>query len=195
MKNQNGTSIVIVDDEPIVRMDLKEILCSKNYNVVGEAGDGFEAIEICKDKRPDLVLLDIKMPLLDGLSAAKIILNEELADTVMFITSYSDDALLEKAKKLGASGYLVKPFNAKSVIPSIVMARESALRIKQLKAEKDNMADEIEKRKLVEKAKGLIMQKQSMTEKSAYDYIRELSRSKAVSMKRIAEIILIQYGE
>lgn len=194
MKNQNGISVVIVDDEPIVRMDLKEILLSKNYNVVGEAGDGFEAIEICKKFRPNLILMDIKMPLLDGLSAAKIIIDEKLAGTVMLITSYSDDALVEKAKQLGVSGYLVKPFNAKAIIPSVAIAMETSSRLKQMEDEKESMADEIEKRKLIEKAKGLVMQNQSMTEKEAYDYIRELSRAKNVSMKRIAEIILIQYG-
>jgi two-component system, response regulator PdtaR len=195
VKKLNSVSVVVVDDEPIVRMDLKEILTGKSYHVVGEAGDGFEAIELCKNTHPDLILLDIKMPLLDGMSAARIIIEENLARAVMLITSYSDDTLVQKAKELGVSGYIVKPFNANSVIPSIVIAMESASRLKRLQTEKDSMSDEIEKRKLIEKAKGLVMQRRSITEKEAYDYIREVSKARNLSMKRVSEIILIQYGE
>lgn len=192
MKN---ISVVIVDDEPIVRMDLKEMLSCKHHDVVGEAGDGFEAIELCKKTHPDLVLLDIKMPLLDGMSAAKIIVDDNLADTVMLITSYSDDDLVQNAKNIGVSGYIVKPFSMSSIIPSIIIAMELSTRIRELKREKDNIADEIEKRKLIEKAKGLVMKNKSLTEEEAYTYIRELSRAKNISMKKIAEIILIQYGD
>lgn len=194
-KTKNSVNIVIVDDEPIVRMDLKEILHCRNYCVVGEAGEGFEAIEVCKKKKPDLVLMDIKMPLLDGLSATQIIIEEKLAGIVMLLTSFSDDCFIEKATKFGVSGYLSKPFSAKNVIPAIAVALASNEMRKKIQNEKDSMADELEKRKLIERAKGLIMQKKSMTENEAYNFIRELSRKKNASMKRIAEIVLIQYGD
>lgn len=194
MESQTPTTVVVVDDEPIVRLDLREILESKGYVVTGEAGDGFEAVELCKRLHPALALLDIKMPLLDGLSAARIILEEKLAGTVMLITSYSDDELVRKAREIGVSGYVVKPFGAGAVIPAIEIALESSARLNRAQAEKAGLADEIERRKAVEKAKGLVMEHEGMTEQQAYDYIRQLSREKNLSMKRIAEMLLIHYG-
>lgn len=136
---KDGIRVVIADDEPITRMDLKELLAEEGYQVVGEAADGFDAVEVCKQCRPDLVLMDIKMPLLDGLSAAKIIYEENLADTVMMLTAYSE-------------------------------------------------------REFVDQAKGQVMAQEGMTEQDAYDYIRKLSQTKNLSMRRVAEIILMKSG-
>ena len=111
--------IVIVDDEPIIRMDLKEILESRGYQVVGEAADGFDAVELCRTHVPDLVLLDIKMPLMDGLSAAQIIHEQGLAGSIVFLTAYSDSSYIEGAKTSGVSGYLVKPVDEKALVPCI----------------------------------------------------------------------------
>ena len=112
---KDGIRVVIADDEPITRMDLKELLSEEGYQVVGEAADGFDAVEACKQSRPDLVLMDIKMPLLDGLSAAKILFEENLADTVMMLTAYSEREFVDEAKHIGVAGYLVKPIDEKSL--------------------------------------------------------------------------------
>ncbi len=139
--SKDGIRVVIADDEPITRMDLKELLSGEGYQVVGEAADGFDAVEVCKQARPDLVLMDIKMPLLDGLSAAKIVYEENLADTVMMLTAYSEREFVDQAKDVGVAGYLVKPIDEKSLIP-----------------------------------------------------IRKLSQTKNLSMRRVAEIILMKSG-
>jgi len=111
----NKLNILIADDEPITRMDLRELLQESGYNVVAEAGDGFDAVEACKKHHPDLVLMDIKMPYLDGLSASRLIIEENLADAVVLLTAYGEKEFVEEAKAIGISGYLVKPINAKSL--------------------------------------------------------------------------------
>lgn len=114
--------VVIADDEPITRMDIKEILEEKGYEVIGEAADGFDAVELCKTKKPELVLMDIKMPLLDGLSAARIMMEEDVDAAIVLLTAYSEREFIDSAKDLGISGYLVKPIDEKSLIPSIELA-------------------------------------------------------------------------
>lgn len=136
---KDGIRVVIADDEPITRMDLKELLSEEGYQVVGEAADGFDAVEACKQSRPDLVLMDIKMPLLDGLSAAKILFEENLADTVMMLTAYSEREFVDEAKHIGVAGYLVKPIDEKSLVPSIelAVARSKDMRKLRKDMEKD----------------------------------------------------------
>ncbi|WP_295633230.1 response regulator, partial [uncultured Intestinimonas sp.] len=131
--SKDGIRVVIADDEPITRMDLKELLSGEGYQVVGEAADGFDAVEVCKQARPDLVLMDIKMPLLDGLSAAKIVYEENLADTVMMLTAYSEREFVDQAKDVGVAGYLVKPIDEKSLIPSIELAVARSKDMKKLR--------------------------------------------------------------
>lgn len=186
--------VVIADDEPITRMDLKEILIEENYDVVGEASDGFDAVEICKENRPDLVLMDIKMPLLDGLSAAKIIFEENLADTVMMLTAYSEREFIENAKTVGVAGYMVKPIDEKSLVPSIELAVARGREMKQLQKDMRKVSERLENRSIIEKAKGIVMVQENLTEQEAYDYIRKLSQTKGLSMRRVAEIILVKSG-
>jgi response regulator NasT len=125
--------IVIADDEPITRMDIREILEDAGYDVVGDVSDGFDAIEICRKLKPDLVLMDIKMPLLDGISAAKVINKEELVDSIILLTAYSDKNFIDKAKDVGVIGYLVKPVNEKSLLPAVEIALNKGREIKKLK--------------------------------------------------------------
>lgn len=193
--DNEGISVVVIDDEPITRMDLKEILENKGCNVLGEAADGFDAIELCRKLNPDLVLLDIKMPLLDGLSAAKIIHDEGLAETIILLTAYNEKEFIEGAKKNGVGGYLVKPFDEKSLMPSIELAVTRSREIKKLRRDYEEVSDRLESRKIIEKAKGKIMSQSSLNEQEAYDYIRKISKKKDISMKRVAEIILIKSGE
>ena len=192
---KEGLSVVVIDDEPITRMDLKEILESKGCHVLGEAGDGFDAIELCRKNNPDLVLLDIKMPLLDGISAAKIIHDEGLAETVVLLTAYNEKEFIEGAKKSGVGGYLVKPIDEKSLMPSIELAVARSRDMKKLRQDYKEVSDRLESRKFIEKAKGIIMNQCNLSEQDAYDYIRNLSKRKEISMRRVAEIILMRTGE
>ena len=187
---KDGIRVVIADDEPITRMDLKELLADEGYEVVGEAADGFDAVEACKQYRPDLVLMDIKMPLLDGLSAAKIVYEENLADTVIMLTAYSEREFVEQAKDIGVAGYLVKPIDEKSLIPSIELAVARSREIRALQNDIAKVEKRLESRTMIEKAKGKIMARDGMTEQEAYDFIRKLSQTKNLSMLRVSEIIL-----
>ena len=192
--SSEGIRVVIADDEPITRMDRKELLTGEGYQVVGEAADGFDAVEACKQTRPDLVLMDVKMPLLDGLSAARIVYEEGLADTVMMLTAYSERAFVEQAKDVGAAGYLVKPIDEKSLIPSIELAVARSRDMKKLRKDMQKVSERLENRSVIEKAKGQIMDREGMSEQDAYDYIRKLSQTKNLSMRRVAEIILMKSG-
>lgn len=192
--DKNAIRVIIADDEPITRMDLKEMLESEGYQVIQEAADGFDAVEACKKHRPDLILMDIKMPLLDGFAAARIINEEMLADTIVILTAYSEKDFVEQAKSVGADGYLVKPIEERALIPSIELAMARSAEMKKLRIDIQKVSDRLENRVLIEKAKGRIMLKHQMTEQAAYDYIRRLSLDKAVSMRRVAEMILVQLG-
>ena len=149
---KDGIRVVIADDEPITRMDLKELLSEEGYQVVGEAADGFDAVEACKQSRPDLVLMDIKMPLLDGLSAAKILFEENLADTVMMLTAYSEREFVDEAKHIGVAGYLVKPIDEKSLVPSIELAVARSKDMRKLRKDMEKVSERLENRSIIEKA-------------------------------------------
>ena len=190
MKSDTTIRVVIADDEPICKMDLSELLKDAGYDVVGEASDGFDAVEICRKLHPELILLDIKMPLLDGLSAARIIHEEALAETIILMTAYSEREFVEKAKGCGVGGYLVKPIDEKSLIPNIEVIVNRSREMGQLRRDIEKANSRLESRVVVEKAKGQIMHQLNMTEQEAYDYIRKLSLTKHLSMKRVAEMIL-----
>lgn len=183
-------SVVIADDEAITRKDLKERLELNGYNVVGEAMDGFDAVELCREKKPDFVLLDIRMPLLDGLGAAKIIHDEELSGCIIMITAYTDDKYIEKANDIGVMGYIAKPFQDSTVFPNIEIAIKRSKELSNLKEQLVNEKKKLRERKIIEQAKGIIMEQNSLNEKEAYEYIRMLSMNKRKSMGSIAEIIV-----
>ncbi|MGM9613615.1 MAG: ANTAR domain-containing response regulator [Butyricicoccus sp.] len=186
--------VVIADDEPITRMDIKEILEEKGYEVIGEAADGFDAVELCKAKKPELVLMDIKMPLLDGLSAARIMMEEDVDAAIVLLTAYSEREFIDSAKDLGISGYLVKPIDEKSLIPSIELAVARNKEMRKLRRDIAKVSERLENRSIIEKAKGRIMERDGLSEQEAYDFIRKLSLDKGMSMRRVAEILLLQTG-
>ncbi|MBC8585247.1 ANTAR domain-containing response regulator [Youxingia wuxianensis] len=190
-----GYKVVIADDEAIIRLDLKEQLQQHGYEVVGQAGDGFDAISLCKQHAPDLVLLDIKMPLLDGLSAAKVIIEENLAGCVVLSTAYSDDNFIKTAKELGVMGYVVKPIDQKSLIPAIEVAIARSQELMTLRRDIEDKEKKMEERKVIEKAKGVLMKKKKINEQDAYEYIRLLSMKKRTSMKKIAELLILSYQD
>ncbi len=189
-KERKDIRVVIAEDEPITRMDLKEMLVDAGYTVVGEATEGFDAIEICKREMPDVVILDVKMPLLDGLSAAKVITEEKTVETVILLTAYSDDEFISRATKIGISGYIVKPIDERSLVPNIEIAVARSREMQRIRKQCEIITERLENRTIIEKAKGLLMVSMRLTENEAYEYIKNLSKEKKVSMKRIAEIIL-----
>lgn len=187
--------IIIADDEPITRMDLREILEEAGYEVLGEASDGFDAVELCRKYKPDLVIMDIKMPLLDGLSASKIIHKEELVGGIILLTAYSGKEFIEKATNVGVIGYLVKPIDEKSLLPAIEVALSKGQEFKKIRQDLKKTKDMLDSRKKVERAKGILMSKYELNEEDAYSKIRNLSMNKRASMKEIAEMIIISSEE
>lgn len=185
--------VVIADDEPITRMDIRSLLEEANYEVLGEAYDGFDAIELCKKYNPDLVIMDIKMPNLDGIRTAKIINKNGLARGVVLLSAFSDRNLIDAAKNTGVFGYLVKPLDEKSFIPTIEMAAARAIQVKDLEKTYKDVVKKLEDRKLIERAKGVLMEEEGLTEKEAYKKIRDLSMDKRSSMKDICEALVIAY--
>ncbi len=184
-------NIVIVDDEPITRMDVLEILEEAGYNVVGQAGDGFDAVELCRKYKPDLVIMDVKMPLLDGIQASKVINEENLAGGVLLLTAYSDKNFISQATNVGVLGYLVKPIVEKSLIPAVEVALSRADDFLKIKTETKKITERYESRIIIEKAKGILIINEGLSEDKAYNYIRKLSMDKRCSMKRIAEMIVL----
>lgn len=189
-KERKDIRIVIAEDEPITRMDLREMLVTAGYSVVGEASEGFDAIELCKKERPDVTIMDIRMPLLDGLSAAKVITEEKNTGTVILLTAYSDEEFINRATKIGVSGYIVKPIDERALVPNIEIAVARSREMIEVKKQCELIAERLENRTVIEKAKGQLMVSMSFSESEAYEYIKKLSKEKKVSMKRIAEIIL-----
>ncbi|WGL00284.1 ANTAR domain-containing response regulator [Enterococcus faecalis] len=183
--------IVIVDDEPITRLDIRDIVIEAGYEVVGEAADGFEAIEVCKKTQPDLVLMDIQMPILDGLKAGKKIVQDQLASSIVFLSAYSDVQNTDKAKKLGSLGYLVKPLDEKSLIPTIEMSIERGKQTQLLLNQIDKLSLKLEERKIIEKAKGILVKENHISEEEAYQMLRTLSMNKRARMSEIAELIVM----
>lgn len=187
--------IVIADDEPITRMDLCEILQENGYLVAGEASDGFDAVEMCRKKKPDLVLMDVKMPFLDGIKAAKVIVNENLALSVILLSAYSGNEFVEQAKEAGVMGYLIKPVDEKTLLTSIEIAVSKGEELKRIKQDYNRMKESLENRKVIDIAKGLMMKKYGLNEDEAYNHMRKLSMDKRCPMKQIAETILVNERE
>lgn len=186
-------TIVIVDDEPITRMDTREILEANGYDVVGEASDGFEAIEVCKKYNPSLVLMDIDMPLLDGIKASKVLTKEKLVGVVILLTAFEDKKYIEMAKEVGAFGYMIKPVNEKVFIPTVEMCLSKAEEFDELKKDYDKINNKLNDRKLIEKAKGILVKQLNSNENDAYNRIRKLSMDRRTTMAEIAKIIIVGY--
>ncbi|MBS4537838.1 ANTAR domain-containing response regulator [Clostridium sp. D2Q-11] len=183
--------IVVADDDPITRMDISEILKEENYNVVGEASDGFDAVELCRKFKPDLVIMDVKMPILDGIKASKVITNEGLAKCIVVLTAYSGMEFIDQAKESGVMAYIVKPIGKKNLIPTIEVAISRGEELEKIKNDAKNIESQLEYRKIIEKAKGILMKKENISEEEAYNMIRKLSMDKRYPMKNIASAIIM----
>jgi AmiR/NasT family two-component response regulator len=184
-----GSRIVIAEDEAIIRMDLREILEEEGYQVVGEATDGASALALAQELRPDLVILDIVMPGLDGLSAAQHIVEQELA-AVLILTAFSQRELVTQATQAGAMAYLVKPFEKSDLVPAIEVAVARWDEARALAQESRSLAERLETRKLVERAKGVLMDRHALSEQDAFRLIQQAAMRGRIGMKEAAERVL-----
>jgi two-component system, response regulator PdtaR len=182
--------ILIADDDPIIRLDLKQMLTTLEYEVVGEAGDGKQAIEMATEIKPDLCILDVKMPEMDGIEAATYIADQNLAPCIL-LTAYSDKELVERARDAGVFAYLVKPFKPNDLPPAIEVARGRFEANAQLSKEVESLSEKLEARKLVDRAKGILMDEQKISEAEAYRRIQQQSMNMRKTMKEVAEAIIM----
>ncbi|MFQ5576046.1 MAG: ANTAR domain-containing response regulator [Anaerolineae bacterium] len=185
--------IIIADDESIIRIDLREMLANQGYLVVGEAGDGHTALTLARELKPDLVIMDIRMPHLDGIQAAKILTEEKIAPVVL-LTAYSQKELIDRAKEAGVVGYLVKPFKEADLGPAIEVALARFTEFKQMTREVDDLQHALTTRKLVDRAKGVLMDQKGMTESEAFRAIQTMSMNNRRPMKDVAEAIIMAHG-
>ncbi len=181
--------IVIADNESIIRMDLKELLEEAGHTVVGEASDGVKAIELTRRHKPDLVVMDIKMPEMDGITAAKIISNEKIAP-VLLLTAFSQKEIVEKAKDSGVLAYLVKPVKEANLFPAIEIALSRFQEFAELERELEEVKNSLETRKILDRAKGILMDAYNLSESEAYRRIQQYSMSKRKSIREVAEAIV-----
>jgi two-component system, response regulator PdtaR len=185
-----STRIIIAEDEPLIRMDLKEELQRQGYLVVGDVGDGESAVNLTRELRPDLVVMDIRMPQLDGISAAEILTREDLAPVVL-LTAFSDQELIDRAKEAGVVHYVTKPWKQSDLKPAIEVALSRFQEFRTLTDKVKDLEDRLATRKVVEQAKGILMQKQGLNEQEAFRRIQKLSMNNRKSMREVAEAILL----
>jgi response regulator NasT len=183
------TRVVIAEDEAIIRLDLKELLEEEGYVVVGETGRGDEAIELVRQTQPDLVILDIKMPGMDGLSAARHITSERLA-AVLVLTAFSQRDLVEQARDAGALAYLVKPFQKSDLIPAIEMALGRYAELASLERDVGDLAERLEARKTIDRAKGVLMDQHNKTEQEAWRFLQQLAMHDRVKVHEVARRVI-----
>ena len=184
------TRVIIADDESIIRMDLREMLTNLGYLVIGEVGDGRSAVNLARELRPDVVVMDIKMPDMDGIEAARALTEERVAP-VLLLTAYSQQELIERAKEAGVVGYMVKPFRESDLAPAIEVAVARFAEFRALEKEVGDLTLALETRKLVDRAKGILMDSQGLTEAESFRKIQKMSMNIRKPMKEVAEAIIL----
>ncbi|USI88559.1 ANTAR domain-containing response regulator [Rhodococcus pyridinivorans] len=185
--------VVVAEDEALIRLDLVEMLREEGYEVVGEAGDGQRAVELAEELRPDLVIMDVKMPRRDGIDAASEIAQRRIAPVVI-LTAFSQRELVERARDAGAMAYLVKPFSKSDLVPAIEVAVSRFSELRELEREVQGLNERFETRKLVDRAKGLLMEKHAMTEPEAFRWIQRAAMDRRTTMKQVAVVVLETFG-
>ena len=181
--------VVVAEDEALIRLDLVEMLAEEGYVVVAAAADGAAAVRLAEQHRPDLVILDVKMPVLDGISAAERIVAQRIAPVLM-LTAFSQRDLVERARDAGAMAYLVKPFSKSDLVPAIEMAVSRHREMVALEAEVAGLSDRLETRKVLDQAKGVLQRDRGMTEADAFRWIQKAAMDRRVSMREVAETVV-----
>lgn len=184
-----GLRVLVVEDEALIRLDLTEMLSEEGYVIAGEAGDGEQAVELARELNPDLVIMDVKMPKVDGIAAAALIVEERIAPVVM-LTAFSQRDLIEQARDAGAMAYLVKPFARHELVPAIELAVSRFAEKRALEDEVATLTDRLETRKVVDRAKGLLMTRQKMTEPEAFRWIQRTAMDRRTTMKAVANAVV-----
>ena len=187
--DKKTTRSVIAEDEAIIRLDLRETLEEEGYEVVADTGRGDTAIELVRQHQPDVAIFDIKMPGMDGLDAARVVSSEKICPVVM-LTAFSQREVIEQARDAGALAYLVKPFQKTDLVPAIELAIGRFLEMKTLSGERDALDEQLELRKLLDRAKGLLIDQHSLTEQAAFDFIQKMAMSKRMRMRDVAVAVL-----
>ena len=182
-----GARIVVAEDEAIIRMDLVEMLTESGYQVVGQASNGLEAIELVKERKPDLAILDVKMPLLDGISAAEEIIH---IAPVLMLTAFSQKELVERARDAGVMAYVVKPFSVTDLIPAMEIAMSRHKQMISLASEVADLQERLETRKLIDRAKGILMAALNLSEPEAFSWIQRAAMDRRMSMKEVALAVI-----
>ena len=189
-----GYSALIIDDEPIIRMDLADQLASAGFSVLGEAGDGYDAVDLARRYHPDVVLMDINMPMFDGLTAAGQIMEEHLAKTVIMITSFCDDEFVAKASRIGVGGYLVKPIRSENLLPAIEIAIGQSRRFEEARKREEEALKKIEDQKIIGRAKAILAARNGISEKEALSVLQRESMGKRVPLAAYAGRIVELYS-
>jgi AmiR/NasT family two-component response regulator len=185
--------VVVAEDEALIRLDLVEMLQEEGYLVVGQAGDGEEAVRLAEELRPDVVMLDVKMPVLDGISAAERITGARVAPVVM-LTAFSQRELVERARDAGAMAYLVKPFTQGDLVPAIELAVSRHAEITTLESEIADLGERLETRKRVERAKSLLQSEYSLSESEAFRWLQKSAMDRRLSMREVADVVIREVG-
>jgi AmiR/NasT family two-component response regulator len=186
--------IIIADDEALIRMDLREMLTAAGHQVIGEGANGEEALEAVRNLHPDLVIMDVKMPKMDGLTAAKLINEEQLAP-VLLLTAYSQKDIVEQAKEAGVLAYIVKPVREEQLFPALEIAVSRFKEFQAFKEEVDHLRESLETRKLLDRAKGILMTAHGFTEQEAYRRMQQFSMNRRMSIKEVAQAIVDAAGK
>ena len=186
-------TVIVAEDEAIIRLDIVETLKESGFDVIGQAGDGAEAVRLALELKPQLVLMDIKMPGTDGLQAAEILKEHKVP--VVLLTAFSSPELVERASEAGVYSYVVKPFNPSNLIPALRIALSLHERMSNAESEVDEMSEKLETRKLVDRAKGLLTEKMKLNEPEAFRWIQKASMDRRLSMKQVAQTVIEQLAE
>jgi two-component system, response regulator PdtaR len=186
--------VLVAEDETIIRLDLKDLLERSGFEVCAEARDGEEAVELARSERPDVAIMDVKMPRLDGIEAARRILDERPIPIVM-LTAYGQDELVQRAAEAGVFGYLVKPFREQDLLPAIRTARARHEELTALREEAESLAEALAARKAIERAKGLLMEREKLSEQEAFERLRKASQISGRPLKVVAEALLATFSD